>query len=76
MSFFIISFQDGDEPLRRATMTSHKAEVQAFLLRSEASRYSVSEWDSSSDDAECIERLNGEEWLNQNSDPQPAIFDH
>lgn len=38
------------------------SEVLAFLEEVDAYLYSVSEWD---DEDECVERLNGEEWLNE-----------
>lgn len=61
MSIYCISRQDG-EPIGMRVTDLDASEVLAFLEEVDAYLYSVSEWD---DEDECVERLNGEEWLNE-----------
>ena len=66
---FSISSDDGEEIATIHTGLCSN-EVLAFLEEHEASRFSVAEYDESDDQ---IERLNGEEWLNQKTELQRAL---
>ena len=64
MTTFNISRND-DEEIGLKTTDLDADAVLAFLEEVDAYLYSVGEYD---EDEECVERLNGEEWLNQNTE--------
>lgn len=61
MNTYRISANNDEEIGQKVTDLDAEA-VLAFLEEVDAYLYSVSEWD---EDDECVERLNGDEWLNK-----------
>jgi hypothetical protein len=61
MNTYRISANNNEEIGQKVVDLDAKA-VLAFLEEVDAYLYSVSEWD---DEDECVERLNGDEWLEQ-----------
>jgi len=53
---------NNDEEIGQKVTDLDAESVLAFLEEVDAYLYSVSEWD---EDDECVERLNGDEWLTQ-----------
>jgi hypothetical protein len=66
---YSISSQD-DSPIGVCTTDLDAQEVLSFLSQTDAYLYSVGEYD---EDEECVERLNGQEWLDQNTEMRRVL---
>lgn len=69
MSKYTISRND-DEPIGMHTTDLDAEAVMAFLETVDAYLYSVGEYD---DEDEQVERLNGQEWLDQKTEMRRAL---
>lgn len=69
MNTYTISRND-DEPIGMHTTDLDPEAVLAFLEEVDAYLYSVGEYD---EEDECVERLNGQEWLDQKTEMRRAL---
>lgn len=69
MNTYTISRND-DEPIGMHTTDLDSDAVLAFLEEVDAYLYSVGEYD---EEDECVERLNGQEWLDQKTELRRAL---